>query len=278
MRSKRRGLLHSRIRSARLQRFHCAFGGERKDAEENERECELPAQLELPELRSGVDADDRHGKHAELTHPIEGPCAQGRESHRQIDHEERKHGSEPQREQIVGAFLFDACVHRVEAGPELALDPLAQQHAGRKEGERCPDRRSERDEHRAPDEPEERACDERENQRSGNRQSSDRDVNQEEHCRGAQRRGRYVRRDRVPPGLEELEGNVLPQIEHEECDHERAQHGAEKKPATRHVVFRLLDRAAAAARHPSPRRGMAFSPDTSISDNANGQSTCAAQL
>ena len=125
LRSKRRGLLHSRIRSARLQRFHCALCGERKDAEENERERRVASST-----RTARAACRRRRRRS-----FRGACRAGspnrtsvsrigRESHRQIDHEERKHGSEPQREQIVSAFLFDACVDRFELVAEFAPGPI----------------------------------------------------------------------------------------------------------------------------------------------------------
>ena len=184
----------ARIDLARFHRVENFLGGERKNSEQHEREHELPRDAELAELRAGVDVNDRAGEHAELAHPVEGPRAHRRETHREVDHEKREERDQAQREQIERAFLFDAGVDRFQLVAELRLHPVAQQEARSEKSERRADRGRERHDDRAPDEAENRAGDQRHDRRARQRQTGDRDVDQEEEERGAHGRGALRRR------------------------------------------------------------------------------------
>ncbi|CAI09961.1 hypothetical protein ebA6706 [Aromatoleum aromaticum EbN1] len=204
--------LHDLDELLRDQREHA----EQRERGEQARRQDARQRVDLREPGAGVHIDDRAGEHAELAHPVEGPGAERREPHHEVDDEERKHRHQTQCEKVEAAVLRDAFVDRAQPLAEVRLHGLAQHEARGEEGQRRADRGSKGDDQGAPRQPEDRANRERHDRGAGQRQARDRDVHREE---GECRRNR----SRLPPcfergvlSLEEVETEVSIEIEHEE--------------------------------------------------------------
>ena len=110
-----RGSGPARIHALRLDCVQDLLGGERKDAEQRERDEQAGRDAELAELGARVDVDDGAGEHADLAHPQIGPRAHRRQPHREVDGDEGKRRHQPQREEIEGALARHAVVHRLQS-------------------------------------------------------------------------------------------------------------------------------------------------------------------
>ena len=116
------------------------LGDEGEDAEQEEGEPQLRGKdpreaLDLPELRARVHVHQGAGKHPGLADEREHEDPHGREAHREVDDEERKHGDETEGEEIERPVLPDAAVNPLERSLEAAADRVASEVAGEEEGE-----------------------------------------------------------------------------------------------------------------------------------------------
>ena len=170
----------------------------------------------MRQLGAGVDVDQGTGQHADLADPVEDPGANGGQTHRQVDDEEREDRHQPQGEQIETAFLFHPGVDGFQPLAELTLHPVAQHETRGEEGQGGTDGGGEGDDERAPPQAEDGARNQGHDRRARQRQAGHRHVNREEEPGGQGRLRRAIGFDGGLLGFEEIQAEVAAQIEGEE--------------------------------------------------------------
>jgi hypothetical protein len=231
-----------RVDAARADRIDELARDQRKQAEQHEgadqaRREDAAGRFELPELGAGIHVDRGAGEHADLRHPVEGPHADARQAHQQVDHEEREQRHQPQCEQIERTVALDAGVDCAQALAIAALNGVSGNEARDQHRQRRADARRERDQGKSPGEAEDRAAGECHHSRAGQRQRGDSDI-------GGEEREARNERLRVAPGedcialrLERVERQIATEIEGEKRTDQRRKHGNHQQLAQAHPAF-----------------------------------------
>jgi len=124
------------INLALLHSGHNAARDQREEAQQHKAAPECGTQnalqrFELRQLRARVHIHRRARQHADLADPVIRPHLHARQTHEQVDQEERHHRNQAQSEQVKTAFAFHACVDVDQALTKACLHPVAQQKARR---------------------------------------------------------------------------------------------------------------------------------------------------
>ena len=85
------------------------------------------AALELPEPGARVHVNGGCRQHAELRYPVKTQRADRQQARNQVDHKERKHRHQAQREQIKCAVASEALIERAKLAGKALLNPVPQQ-------------------------------------------------------------------------------------------------------------------------------------------------------